>query len=185
MDFIEEAFRHIPRHKFLPEEVHESAHLDRALPIGFDQTNSQPTTVEYMLRWLEVEPGDIVLDIGSGSGWTSALLAHIVGKYGKVYAVEKIPELVDFGRQNCARLNIKNVTFFAATSEPGLPPYAPYDRILVSATAPEVPTTLINQLKPEGKLVIPIRHDVLEIMKSTTNELIISKHPGFTFVPLV
>ena len=88
--------------------------LTSPLPIGFGQTISQPTTVKFMLSWLDAMPGDEVLDIGSGSGWTSALLADIVGPQGIVYAVERIPELVKFGRDNCRRLGIENVFFFQA-----------------------------------------------------------------------
>src|SRR3990167_1867675 len=109
MDPIEEAFEKVNRKNFVPEELIDSVGLDAPLPIGFGQTISQPTTVKMMLEWLEPQPGDKILDVGSGSGWTSALLAHLVGSKGKVFAVERIPELVDFGRQNSAKLNFRNV----------------------------------------------------------------------------
>lgn len=185
MDRVSQAFQKIHRADFLPEELRYKAIVDRPVPIGFGQTNSQPSTVEQMLRWLEAEPGNKVLDVGSGSGWTTALLAAIVGPSGKVYAVEKIPELVEFGRQNCERIHLQNVRFFAAEKTLGLPKQAPYDRILVSASANELPETLLDQLMIDGKLIIPIKNDILEITKTTLNHFETNAHKGFVFVPLV
>lgn len=137
-----------------------------------------------MLEWLEAQPGDTVLDVGSGSGWTTALLAHIVGPKGRVYAVEKIPELVAFGRDNCERSGIRNARFYEAGKQVGLPEHAPYDRILVSASADWLPSELLDQLKPEGKLVIPVGASILEITKQPDSPPEIREHPGFLFVPL-
>lgn len=184
MDRIEQAFNRVPRSNFLPAAMQEQARQNRALPIGFGQTNSQPYTVECMLRWLDPAPGQKILDVGSGSGWTSALLSVIVGEKGTVYAVEKIPELVGFGRENCQRLGLTNVIFFEAGKVLGLPQHAPYDRILVSASAREVPSELLEQLKPFGRLVVPVRNDILEITK-TTGEIETITHSGFVFVPLI
>lgn len=170
---------------FLPESVKGEAIFDVPVPIGFGQTNSQPTTVRLMLEWLEPEPGDKVLDVGSGSGWTTALLAYLVGPQGKVFAVERMSELVVFGQENCSRVGVTNVKFFKAAKTMGLPKYAPYDRILVSATADELPKGLIDQLKPKGKTVIPVGSSVLEVTKLTNGQLAIHPHAGFTFVPLV
>lgn len=185
MDPIETAFQNVPREIFLPEEIRSQAHKDEALPIGYGQTNSQPYTVEKMLQWLELQPGDKVLDVGSGSGWTSALLAYVVGKEGHVYAVEKIPELVVFGRENCAQLGITNVTFFEASDTLGLPQHAPYNKILVSATTSTLRDEFVNQLSPGGKLVTPVRSTILEVTKTDKENLEIIQHPGFVFVPLV
>jgi protein-L-isoaspartate(D-aspartate) O-methyltransferase len=184
VDAIERAFRAVPRENFLPEQLQGHVQIDAPLPIGFGQTNSQPTTVRLMLEWLEAEPGNKVLDVGSGSGWTSALLAHIVGSKGKVYAVEIVAELVEFGRENAKRLGIKNVQFFQAGEKVGLPKHAPYDRILVSAAAEELPMELLDQLAEGGKMVIPVKNDVLEIEK-TKKGVDINPHPGFVFVPLI
>jgi protein-L-isoaspartate(D-aspartate) O-methyltransferase len=137
------------------------------------------------LEWLDARPADKVLDVGSGTGWTTALLSHIVGPKGHVYAVERIPELVEFGRDNAERAGVKNASFYQAGEEYGLPEHAPYDRILVSAAADRVPTELIKQLKPGGKLVIPVHNDILEIKKNPDGKIQTEEHPGFVFVPLI
>jgi protein-L-isoaspartate(D-aspartate) O-methyltransferase len=185
MDKVLLAFAKYDRQNFLPDGMRKLAHADWALPIGYDQTNSQPTTVKLMLNWLDVQPGDKVLDVGSGSGWTTALLSFIAGDKGHVYAVERVPQLVDFGRQNARRAGVKNASFRQAGQEIGLPQNAPYDRILVSAAAPKMPKELIDQLKPGGKLVIPVRDAVWEVIKDQKGSLKNSEHPGFAFVPLI
>jgi len=184
MDRVKEALYSVPRENFLPEYA-KNQHVDVPLPIGFGQTNSQPTTVKMMLEWLEVEPGNKVLDVGSGSGWTTALLSHLVGPSGKVCAVELIPELVEFGRENCRRFGIKNAKFHQASEAFGLPRYAPYDRILVSASARELPDELLSQLKIGGKMVIPVGRDILEIEKLSEDYRETTTHHGFVFVPLI
>lgn len=185
MNKIDEAFQKVRRADFLPEDMRKQAYDDIPLPIGYGQTNSQPYTVHKMLEWLDAGEGYKVLDIGSGSGWTTALLAQIVGATGKVYAVERIPDLVEFGRKNCDRVGIKNVQFFEADKELGLPKYVPYDRILVSASASKLPEELLSQLRITGKLVIPVQDDILEITKTSKDKYDIKIHPGFAFVPLI
>jgi protein-L-isoaspartate(D-aspartate) O-methyltransferase len=182
---IDAAFRDVPRQGFLPENMLESAGLDMALPIGFGQTNSQPSTVAMMLDWLDPMPGDKILDVGSGSGWTSALLSHLTGKKGKVTAVEIVPELVRFGRDNCHRAGIKNADFHQAGKSKGWPAEAPYDRILVSAAGQSVPPELIDQLAKGGRLVIPVGNSILVIDKDDNGKLSRTEHPGFVFVPLI
>lgn len=161
------------------------AGMDSPLPIGHGQTNSQPSTVRRMLRWLDAKEGDRVLDIGSGSGWTTALLSYIVAPKGFVYAVEKVPELVEFGRRNNEKAGTTNAKFYKAGKKYGLPEQAPFDRILVSASAQELPKELLNQLKTGGKLVVPVQNDILEITKSDKDNYHTKTHPGFVFVPLI
>jgi protein-L-isoaspartate(D-aspartate) O-methyltransferase len=185
MSKLEEAFTIIKRDNFLPEELRKHAHIDRPLPIGYEQTNSQPYTVKLMLEWLDVRPGHKVLDVGSGSGWTTALLSYLVGAKGRVYAVERIPDLVTFGEKNCKNIGITNVEFSQAGPITGLPEKAPYDRILVSAASKEIPTQLIKQLKTEGKLVVPVNTDILEIKKQQSGLLSTTIHNGYVFVPLL
>ncbi len=161
------------------------ADIDMPLPIGYGQTNSQPSTVRRMLEWLDARAGERILDVGSGSGWTTALLATLVGPTGSTYAVEKVPELVKFGRENCRRSSVHNATFFPAGVTYGLPEYAPYDRILVSAAARELPYDLLRQLKVGGKIVMPINDTIVEITENKGDDMNIVEHPGFAFVPLV
>lgn len=179
------AFDSAPRKYFLPEDVQDHADMDIPLPVGFGQTNSQPTTVAIMLSWLGVEPGDKVLDVGSGSGWTTALLSSLTGKDGKVHAVEVIPELLEFGRDNCAKLKLKNINFHQAGKVFGWPREAPYDRILVSAAADEMPEELFDQLKSPGRMVVPVRNSVFIIEKDAKGRVSEREEPGFMFVPLV
>ncbi|MDB5168615.1 MAG: Protein-L-isoaspartate (D-aspartate) O-methyltransferase [Candidatus Saccharibacteria bacterium] len=184
MKGIDQAFDAVSRRDFvLPQDI-DIAYEDRPLSIGYSQTISQPSTVRKMLEWLDAQPGDKVLDIGSGSGWTTALLSHIVGPDGKVFAVEIIPDLVKMGEDNCKKLDLKNVTFFQAGDQIGLPEYAPYSRILVSAAAREMHEELHDQLTQGGKLVIPIQNTIFELT-NTSRGWQQHTHPGFTFVPLV
>jgi protein-L-isoaspartate(D-aspartate) O-methyltransferase len=185
MDKFDEAFRAVPRTGFLPAEMKAMAELDAPLPIGYGQTNSQPSTVHMMLEWLDPCSNEKVLDVGSGSGWTTALLTHLVGPKGMVYAAEKIPELVQFGAKNVMRAGIQNARFFEAKNDIGLPEFAPYDRILVSASSDTFPQKLLNQLKIGGRLVIPVKNSVYVVNRRGKNKYEKTEHPGFAFVPLV
>lgn len=185
MDRIEQAFHIIPRTTFLPVDIRKKAELDRPLPIGFGQTNSQPSTVRLMLRWLDPQLEEKILDVGSGSGWTTALLAYLVGPKGSIYAVEKIPQLVRFGKENCEQAGVRNVQFFKAGSTYGLPDFAPYDRILVSAAASTLPKSLLGQLKIGGRLVVPVKGSIHVIDKIDESTYEDTENPGFLFVPLI
>ena len=184
MNRIDQAFDAVNRKDFVLPETIDLADEDRPLPIGYNQTISQPSTVRKMLEWLDAQPGDKVLDIGSGSGWTTALLSHIVGPEGKVFAVEIIPDLVKMGEENCKKLGLENVAFFQAGDQIGLPEYAPYKRILVSAAAREMHEELHDQLAQGGKLIIPIQNTIFELT-NTARGWQQHTHPGFAFVPLV
>ena len=185
METIDSAFDAVPRKEFLPKQEKSYALMDIPLPIGFGQTNSQPTTVRLMLEWLDVKKGQKVLDVGSGSGWTSALLAYLVGAKGQVFAVERIRELVEFGRQNCQRNGIDNIEFVQSNNELGWPLNAPYNRILVSAATNELPIELMDQLSKSGRMVIPIGSEVHVIEKNEKGEVGRNIFTGFAFVPLI
>jgi len=186
MKTIDAAFSEMDRINFVHETLKSEAYIDAPLPIGYGQTISQPSTVKRILEWLEVRPGDNVLDIGSGSGWTTALLSSLVGPLGKVSAVEIIPELLKFGKANCERLNIRNTEFFLGERGAyGLPNSGQFKRILVSAAAKKLPTKLLDQLAIGGKMIIPVNNDILEIFKVSSDKIKTTVHSGFVFVSLI
>lgn len=182
MDSVTDAFRAWPREGFLPPSVRSRASFDGPLDIGRGQTNSQPRTVEDMLRLLDVRPGQRVLDVGSGSGWTTALLAHLTGPEGEVIGVEIEPELVEFGRDNLARTGQHWARIEQAHSDVyGWPEEAPYDRILVSAEPRELPEDLVAQLADDGVMVIPVAGTMLRVTNPGRK---ITRHGAYRFVPL-
>lgn len=181
---IDSAFSANPRARFLPGHERPYAKFDQPLSIGYGQTNSQPQVVRQMLEWLDVQSGEKVLDVGSGSGWTTALLAHLVGKDGTVIATERVPELLIFGQQNCESVGALNTEFHFDAQVIGWQDGAPYNRILVSAEADELPTELVDQLADGGKMVIPILSSIWEIQKNG-KELNKTEHKGYIFVPLL
>lgn len=185
MDSVTKAFDKFKRVDFLPKGSKALAGLDMPLEIGFGQTNSQPTTVRWMLEKLLVPRGAKVLDIGSGSGWTTALLSDIVGEKGEVFAVEKIPGLVNMGKDNCRKAGVHSARFFESDDRFGLPGEGPYDRILVSASADELPAELIDQLKVGGRLVMPVRNSICVIDKTDNRIYSCVEYPGYVFVPLI
>lgn len=198
---IIDAFQKIDRANFVPESLLDEAYVDHPLPIGHNQTISQPTTVVFMLELLQPKQGEKILDIGSGSGWTTALLAYIVGglvpvpaspklqrgeKAGKgtVFGTEIIPELAEFGSNNLQKYKIPWATIQLAKKQLGLPEQAPFDKILVSAAAENFPKELIKQLKVNGRLVMPIQSSVWQIDKISEEDIKKRKFYGFAFVPL-
>lgn len=180
---IIKVFQEIKRIDFLPADVKNLAELDEALPIGFGQTISQPLVVAFMLELLQPQEGDKILDIGSGSGWTSVLLGQIVGATGKVIAIELIPELKDFGEKNAQKYG-KNIEFICANASKGYEKEAPYDRILASAASREVPAIWKKQLKIGGRIVAPMGSSIWQISKAKEGIEEI-EYPGFIFVPLI
>lgn len=182
---IEQAFQAVPREQFLPAPARPFASEDLPIKIGYGQTNSQPSTVFRMLTWLDPQIGQKILDVGSGSGWTTGLLAWLSGPSGHVFAVERIPELVKLGRDNCAALGVKGVSFHQAGKQLGLARHAPYDRILVSASSNTLPEQLIAQLRPGGRMVVPVGSSILVITRGIRGVLAITIHHGYAFVPLI
>lgn len=184
MDPIAQAFTRINRTDFLPVEIREFASVDAPLGIGHQQTNSQPSTVRAMLKLLAVHPGHRVLDVGAGSGWSSALLGSLVGDQGEVIGVERIPELVSMARTANAQHNQPWVHIRQATDgELGAPGDGPFDRILVSAMADALPEQLVAQLGEGGVMVIPVAGEMLRVHRDHRG-LKITRHGQFRFVPL-
>jgi len=180
---IIKAFEKIDRADFMNYET-DLAYVDNAFPIGHGQTISQPTTVAIMFELLQPKEGEKVLDIGSGSGWTTALLAEIVGSRGKVYSIEIIKELYQFGKKNVEKHKFKNVEFFCQDGSKGLAGQAPFDKILASASVPEIPSPLKNQLKINGIAVMPVKDSIFKITKKAPQKFDIEEHPFFAFVPM-
>ena len=190
-DSVIDAFSEIDRVEFLPQDLEREAHANVALPIGYGQTISQPATVAIMLELLDLKKGQNVLDIGLGSGWTTALLCYIVGRQGRVTAVERNKELLKWGKSNVDKYDyLRNgeegvAEFYLADGSKGFKKNAPYDRILVSASAETVPQALKKQLDTGGKMVIPIKNSLWYLEKNDRENFSQKEYPGFTFVPLV
>ena len=182
MDAVQSAFDATSRRDFLPRGVRRRAAYDGPLAIAAGQTSSQPRTVDDMLRLLDVRTGHRVLDVGAGSGWTTALLAHLVGPAGSVLGVELEPELVAFGSANLARTRRPWASIrLALPGVLGDPDGAPYDRVLVSAMPEALPSPLVDQLTADGVLVIPVAGTMLRVANPGA---VVTEHGHYRFVPL-
>lgn len=181
---MDEAFRAHPRTGFLPPRQTAHADWDAPLAIGHGQTSSQPSTVARMLRMLDVPVGARVLDVGSGSGWTTALLAHLTGPTGSVVGVEYFPDLAAWGAENLAATDQPWARIVVARPGVlGMPEEAPFDRILVSAEARELPAALVAQLAVPGCMVAPVAAG-LSVVTRTPEGTHLARHEGYRFVPL-
>jgi len=179
---IIEAFRAVDRVKFVPERLQDQAYEDGPLPIGFGQTISQPTTVAFMLELLQPQEGEKILDVGLGSGWTTALLAQLVGLKGSVLGTEIVPEIVVFGQNNLKKFQFPQAQIVQAGAVVGVPGDT-FDKILVSASAETLPDQLVEQLKVGGRMVLPVLDSVYALDK-TEKGFTQKEYFGFVFVPL-
>ncbi len=196
-DKVYRAMMRVPREEFVPEDLKFYAYEDRPLPIGYGQTISAPSIVAYMTELLDPDVGHKVLEIGTGSGYQAAVLAEIVAPesapsdtWGHVWSIERIPELAEWARDNLERMGYSDrVTVVVGDGTLGLPEEAPFDRIIVTAAAPKVPEPLLEQLKPGGRLVIPVgdtwTQDLLLIVKKETGEIEEVPTIPVLFVPLI
>jgi len=185
---IIKAFKKIKRVDFMPEKLKDLAEFDEALPIGFGQTISQPLVVAFMLELLQPKKGEKILDVGSGSGWTAALLAEIVGRQGKVIAVEIVPELKKIGQENAAKYGFAEkgiIEFVCTDGSKGYEEEALFDKILASATGTGLPLAWKKQLKIGGRIVAPINSSIWLFIKKSENNFDKIEYPGFMFVPLI
>ncbi len=182
-----EALLTVPREAFVPERLAEFAYDDAPLPIGEEQTISQPFVVALMAEALEIRPGDKVLEIGAGSGYAAAVLSRLARE---VWTVERHPSLAREARERMERLGYRNVHVLHGDGTLGWPEQAPYDAVVVAAGAPEVPQALLDQLAANGRLVIPVGSNLL-----TQNLVRVRRRPdgtvvredlgGVRFVPLI
>ena len=182
------AFRKIKRVDFMPDDMKDLAEIDEAMPIGYGQTISQPLVVAFMLELLEPKAGEKILDVGSGSGWTSSLLSEIAGEKGKVIALELVPELKEFGEKNAAKYSFVEkgtVEFLCCDGSKGYEKEAPFDKILASASARRLPEAWKKQLKIGGRIVTPINSSIWLFIKKSEDEFEEKEYPGFVFVPLI
>jgi protein-L-isoaspartate(D-aspartate) O-methyltransferase len=186
-DRLRAAFLACPRTGFLPADQQPLAAEDRPLPLVHGQTSSQPSTVAAMLALLDVPPGAHVLDVGAGSGWTTALLAHLVGPTGRVEGVELEPTLVAWGATNVEATGQGWARIRPADPDVlGLPDEGPFDRVLVSAEAQELPEALVEQLAPDGVMVVPVARTMLRLVRTgpAPTDRTVTRHGGYRFVPL-
>lgn len=185
-DAVTAALRDVDRRGFLPRARQGLAADDRPIDIGEGQTCSQPSTVSAMLRLLDVPRGGRVLDVGAGSGWTTALLAHLVGPGGEVLGVERRADLAAWGAANVARAGMPWARLVVATPGVlGVPRDGGWDRVLVSAAADRLPDELVDQVAPGGRMVIPVRHAMVLVERGDDGTVRTSEHGTYSFVPLV
>ena len=184
---VEDAFRNIPRHEFVPSSELDYAYYNEPLPIKKNQTISQPAVVSRMTEWLDVRQGQKVLEIGTGSGWQTAILSYLVGQ-GIVYSVEIKPELVKFAQENLEKLGINNVHIILSDGSIGYSKASPYDRIMITAACTEIPLPLLDQLADGGLLIAPVgdSSQSLVLLQKTRKGIIeIKNESHYVFVPLL
>ncbi|MEO0240529.1 MAG: protein-L-isoaspartate(D-aspartate) O-methyltransferase [candidate division WOR-3 bacterium] len=181
-----EAMLKIPRHIFVPKEKEDEAYEDYPLPIGFNQTISQPYMVAVMTEYLEPKEDDAVLEIGTGSGYQTAILSYLVKK---VYTIERECELLERAKKTLEILGFDNIKYKCGDGSKGWREYAPYDKIIVTAAAPSIPPPLIEELKNNGIIVIPVGsrwiQELIVAKKDDKGKIKIEKKFECAFVPLV
>jgi protein-L-isoaspartate(D-aspartate) O-methyltransferase len=185
---VEDALRKYRREFFVPSEFRGMAYRDLPISIGFNQTISQPSTVVAMTEALEVKEGEKVLEVGTGSGWQAAILSYLVGEKGRVYSIEILEELAEFAKSNLIKVGVRNVDVLCGDGSLGLKKKAPFDKIIVTAACPDVPKSLLDQLKVGGIMVLPVGNFYLQemyVVKKLKDKVVKKSIGSFMFVPLV
>lgn len=181
-----QAILEIPRHYFIDSAFDQIAYEDRAFPIAEGQTISQPYTVAYQSQLLEVSPHEKVLEVGTGSAYQATVLAMIGAQ---VYTIERQKQLYDHNKQFAYLRNFPAIRYFYGDGYQGLPTYAPFDKIIVTAAAPAIPEKLLEQLKPGGKMVIPVGEgkvqQMMRILKDSSGKIQEEIFDDFSFVPML
>ena len=184
---VEDAFLAVPREEFIPNKQKPYSYVDKPLDIGSNQTISAPHMVAIMVEAIDLKKGQKILEIGAGSGYHAAIVAHIVGKEGKVISVERIESLAESAKEHLNKAGIRNVEVIVGDGSMGLEQYAPYDHIYVTCAAPLIPKPLIDQLKNGGSLLIPVGDRICDLQKITKkgDETSVENLGGCAFVPLI
>jgi len=182
---ISNAFFKIDRIDFVPEKFKGEAYLDIPIPIYHGMTTSQPSTIAFMLEKLRPKKGDKVLEIGTGSGYLTALLAVLVGKNGKVFSVEYFPKLKEFAESNLRHYNFKNIKLLTGDGKNGLLEEVPFDKIISSAEVKEIPRAWEEQLKIGGSILTPIDSKIVLAKKVAEDRFDAEFFSAFSFVPLL
>lgn len=192
---IIDAFTYIDRNDFIPEDIKQYAYVNEPLPIGFDQTISQPLTVAFMLELLSPKAGDVILDIGVGSGWQTALLAFIISRECRdeehtpsIFGIERIHELFESAKKNIEKYHYisKNiVSLIEGDGTLGFPEHGPYDKIIAAAAASLIPQAWKDQLKIGGRIVAPVGESIVVLDKKGVTDFEEKQYFGFRFVPLI
>lgn len=182
-----DAMRHVPREMFVDVQSRSQAYEDRPLSIGAGQTISQPYIVAYMIEALQLSGGETALEVGSGSGYAAAVLARIANR---VFAIERLSELAEHAQGNLACADVRNVTVRCSDGTRGWPEKAPFDAILISAGAPEVPPALLEQLAIGGTMVVPVgadptSQDLVRIVRTSADHYERTALTSVRFVPLI
>lgn len=180
-----DAMLRVPRHEFVPEQHRSQAYEDHPLPIGDGQTISQPYIVALMLQSLQLKPSDKVLEIGTGSGYVTALLAELAAE---VFSIERHPALADKAREGLSELGYRNVHVITGDGTLGLPDAAPFDAITVAAAAPDLPAALIAQLREGGRMIIPVgtaESQQLQFVRMINGQPVVTARELVRFVPLI
>ncbi|WP_428324881.1 protein-L-isoaspartate(D-aspartate) O-methyltransferase [Nitrosopumilus sp.] len=184
---VECAFRNIPRHEFVLSSDVDKAYSNEPFAILNNQTISQPAVVSRMTEWLDVKKGKKILEVGTGSGWQTAVLSFLVGDR-TVFSVEIHPELVEFAQNNLKKLDINNVNVILNDGGFGYPDAAPYDRIIITAACQKIPSLLFDQLNQNGLLIAPVgdSSQSLVLLKKTPQGIVeIKNESNYVFVPLL
>lgn len=184
---VEKAFLDVKREEFVPDHFKHYAYVDSPLEIGHGQTISAPHMVAIMVEGLDIKKGQKILEVGAGSGYHAAIVSKLVGNKGHVYTIERYSSLAENAKKSLESCGIKNVTIEIGDGSEGLPKYAPFDRIYVTCAAPDIPPLLIDQLKNDGKLMVPVGKVVcqLELIEKKNDKLHSKNLGGCAFVPLV
>ena len=184
---VESAFRTIPRHEFVVPSELARAYYNEPLSIMNNQTISQPGVVSRMTEWLDIKDGQKILEIGTGSGWQTAILSYMVGN-GTVYSIERLSELVNFAKENLEKLEIDNVHVILGDGSMGYPEESPYDKIIITAACTEIPLPLLEQLDENGLIIAPVGDlsQSMILLKKTSGKIVeIKNESNYVFVPLL